>query len=56
MPCKNSHIYLKDGCKLIRRVVYTTPEGKKFIKNAGEIIMLSEIRGKYRYADTLVQN
>lgn len=56
MPCTNEYVLVKDGCNIIRRRVYENDAGKKYIKNGGKNVMLSEIRGKYRYADKLVQN
>ena len=53
MPCKNTYIYFKTGCSVIRRVVHTNDNDKKYIKDKGKHILLSSIRGKYRYADNI---
>lgn len=49
--CDNSHVYIKQGCKLVKRIVYTDNDGKKYIKLNGSNTYLQDIRGKYRYSD-----
>ena len=58
MPsCNNSYVLIKlEGCSLIRRKVYLTEDKKKYIKHNGAIIMLADVKGRYRYADSVRTN
>lgn len=49
--CDKKAIMVKEGCNMIRRIVYENTDNKKFIKMRGSEIYLSDIRGKYRYSD-----
>lgn len=47
--CEKKHVMVKDGCKLVRRIVYSAAADKKFIKLEGKDVLLSALRGKFRY-------
>jgi hypothetical protein len=50
--CKKTHVQIKDGCKLIRRVVYTDKETKeKYIWRNKIDVPLQKIRGQFRYTE-----
>lgn len=48
--CTKKYAYIKIGCETLRRIVHE--EGKKkFVKLEGKNVLLSTIRGKFRYGD-----
>ena len=49
--CEKTHVMIKDGCKVVRRLVYNTTAEKKYIKLGGKEVHLSAIKGKFRYTD-----
>lgn len=49
--CDKSYAQIKNGCTLIRRVVYEGENGAKYVKMNGKNVLLSELRGKFRYSD-----
>lgn len=48
--CDKSHVVVKDGCKLVRRVVYGSVKNK-FIKLEGKEVPLKALKGKFRYTE-----
>jgi len=49
--CDKSYVQIKDGCQLLRRVVYENESThKKYVKLNGKNVLLSELRGKYRFS------
>lgn len=52
MKCDKNYVQIKDGCTLVRRVVYENESTKKkFVKLNGKEVFLSELRGKYRFSN-----
>jgi hypothetical protein len=49
--CDKKYVQIKDGCTLTRRVVYERENGAKYVKMNGNNVLLSELRGKFRYSD-----
>jgi hypothetical protein len=49
--CDKSYVQIKDGCTMIRRVVYDSDKHSKYVKMNGKNVLLSELRGKFRYSD-----
>ena len=50
--CEKNYVQIKDGCTLIRRVVYENDDTKKkYVKLNGKNVLLSELRGKFRYSN-----
>ena len=52
MKCDKNYVQIKEGCTLLRRVVYENEATKKkFVKLNGKEVLLSELRGKYRFSN-----
>jgi len=50
--CDKNYVQIKEGCQLIKRVVYENDATKKkFVKLNGKNVPLSELRGKYRFSN-----
>ena len=50
--CDKTYAQIKEGCTLLRRVVYENEATKKkFVKLNGKEVLLSELRGKYRFSN-----
>lgn len=47
--CEKSHVVVRDGCAMVRRIVYTDDKNKKYIKLNGKHVYLNQIVGRYRY-------
>ena len=55
MPeCEKKHVLVRlDGCNMVKRSVHHDSTGA-YIKHAGKNVYLSDIRGKYRYLNKLL--
>ena len=49
--CEKKYVQIKDGCTLVRRVVFEDDKKKKYVKLNGTDVHLSELRGKYRFSN-----
>lgn len=50
--CQKNYVQIKDGCQLVRRVVYENETThKKYVKLNGKNVDLTELRGKFRYSN-----
>ncbi len=50
--CDKKYAQIKDGCTVVRRVVYEDESSKKkYVKLDGKNVLLSELRGKYRLSN-----
>jgi hypothetical protein len=54
MHCNNEYVIVKlEGCAGIKRKVYKNNQNKPYIKLNNRNVILSTIRGKYRYFDKI---
>lgn len=47
--CEKTHVVVRDGCAMVRRIVYFDEQQKKYIKLNGQHVYLSDITGRFRY-------
>jgi hypothetical protein len=48
--CEYTHVYIRQGCKMVLRIIYYDEDGNKYINLDGRKQLLKNLRGKYRYS------